>query len=229
MNPMTPDARLAEEAVRVFRRYQLEVVEGFKLCPWAERTRTDRSMEERVVLSPELDLEPALDAIDDIAKNARLEIGIVLFPALQVDRQDFERFVSALSAREAERHPIGATPFAMAAFHPRALPDMTDAERLIAFLRRTPDPTIQVVRQSSLERVREGFNEGTQFLDISALNTLDLTRDAAVPLRRRIALANLRTVQRLGVEEVERRMDAILADRNTSYARIHEAGARARP
>lgn len=212
-------AALEEEAIRLFRRYQLEIVEGLKLCPWAERTRTERRLGERVVHSETLDEEAALGTICSL-EDPRIEIGIVLFPRLRTSAVEFERFVSRLVARDAERRPIGTAPFAMAAFHPAARADVTEAERLIPFLRRTPDPTIQLVRRDALERVREGFNDGTQFIDITVLATLDLTRDDTLPLRERIARANLRTVKKLGVDEVERRLAAIIEDRARTYARL---------
>ena len=60
---------------------------------------------------------------------------------------------------------VGESPFAMAAFHPDAAADLDDPERLIPFLRRTPDPTIQLVRQEALERVRGRHPQGTAFVD----------------------------------------------------------------
>jgi len=214
------DRALENEAIRLFRRYQLEIVEGLKLCPWAERTRTERRLGEIVVHARSLDVEPALAAITALAELPAVEIGIVLFPRLTTTAPDFERFVSRLAAADADRRPIGTTPFAMAAFHPDPAADLTDAERLIPFLRRTPDPTIQLVRRDALDRVREGFNEGTQFIDITVLSTLDLTRDDTLPLRERIARANLRTVKKVGVDEVETRLRAIAKDRAETYARL---------
>lgn len=213
-------AALSKEALRLFRRYQLEIVEGLKLCPWAERTRTERRLGERVVHTAAPDEEAALAAVSALAEEPRVEIGIVLFPRLGLAAPEFERFVSRLGALDAARRPLGTTPFAMAAFHPDAMADTSDAERLIPFLRRTPDPTIQLVRQGALERVRDGFNEGTQFIDITVLATLDLTRDDTLPLRERIARANLRMVKKLGVAEVERRLAAIARDRAETYARL---------
>jgi len=105
----------------------------------------------------------------------------------------------------------------MAAFHPEAQADLSDPERSIPFLRRTPDPTIQLVRYEALESVREGFNEGTQFVDAKALMTMDLTRDDTLPLRERIARTNHRTLNRLGIDAVEARFQAIFADRDAAY------------
>jgi hypothetical protein len=90
----------------------------------------------------------------------------------------------------------------------------------VPFIRRTPDPTIQLVRVSSLERVREGFSDGTQFVDLRALATLGASPETTLPLRDRIARANLKTVERLGPEEVERRLLSIREDRNRTYAEL---------
>jgi hypothetical protein len=75
------------------------------------------------------------------------------------------------------------------------------------------------VRVTSLDRVREGFNEGTQFMDPANLAAaLSLPKEEP-SLRERISRANLRTVERVGIEEIERRLADIRADRDASYAR----------
>ncbi len=104
-----------------------------------------------------------------------------------------------------------------AAFHPDAEPDTDEPERLIPFLRRTPDPTIQLVRASVLDRVRAGTPQGTQFVDVS---DLDANLEYAVPLRERIARVNLATAERMGVAELKRRMDAIVEDRHATYEKL---------
>jgi hypothetical protein len=214
-----PDA-LSAEAIRLYRRYEREVVQSLALCPWAERARRDGRVAERVVQSTELAEAPALDAIAELAKDGSVDIGLLLFPRLPVAFGPFERFVSRLSSADAERRELGTAPFALAAFHPDAPLDSSDPERLIPFLRRTPDPTIQLVRVSALERVREGFNEGTEFVDIRFIATTGLSREDTLPLRERIARANHRTVTRLGVAELEKRFAAIRADRDAAYARL---------
>jgi len=211
------DAALRREAVRLYRRYQTEIVEALKLCPWAERARLEGRVREEVILSPNLEAEPALQAIEAMARDETVQIGLLLFPRLVVAFEDFARFVSDVVAKDAERRELGTAPFALAAFHPDASADLGGPERAIPFLRRTPDPTIQLVRYAALESVREGFNEGTQFVDVKALMTLDWTREDTLPLRERIARANLRTVTRLGVEALECRYADIFRDRDASY------------
>lgn len=211
------DDALRREAIRLYRRYQTEIVEPLKLCPWAERARLDGRVREEVVLGAELDPEPVLAAIDDLSRDERVQIGLLLFPRLRAGFEEFERFVSELVTKDAERRELGTAPFALAAFHPDARADLSDPERAIPFLRRTPDPTIQLVRYEALEGVREGFNEGTQFIDVKVLMTLDWTRDDTLPLRERIARANLRTVTKLGVDAVEHLYANIFRDRDATY------------
>src|SRR5262249_32562635 len=48
LTAMTVPAALSEEAVRVYRRYQIEIVEALNLCPWAERARLEGRVREVV-------------------------------------------------------------------------------------------------------------------------------------------------------------------------------------
>lgn len=216
---MIPEA-LANEAIRLYRRYQSEIVEALNLCPWAERARTEGRVRERVVEWLPTDVGAALEAIDELARDQDVEIGLLLFPTARAPRAEFERYVSRLADEDAKIRELGTAPFAMAAFHPDAEADLSDPERLISFLRRTPDPTIQLVRCETLDRVRGGFSDGTAFVDVNFLTTLDKTREDTLPLRQRIARANLRTVARAGVADVERRIDRIKQDRDATYAKL---------
>jgi hypothetical protein len=212
------DDVLRREALRLYRRYQLEIVEALGLCPWAERARLGGRTAERVVLTSTPDTPVALGAIEELERDPRVEIGFLLFPRLSLAQRPFERFVSALG--EADRRRRADDPFALAAFHPHAEADTTDPERLVPFIRRTPDPTIQLVRMSSLDRVRKGPQEGTQLVDIRVLMRAMTSPTAVPPLRERIAKTNLETIERVGLETVKARLDAIRADRDATYAAL---------
>jgi hypothetical protein len=208
--------RWIREAIRVYRRYQIEVVEACGLCPWAERARLDGSVHERVLVqTKDATIEPSIRAIEDLAREERVQIALLIFPRIGLSRSDFEHFVARVREGDAKRHALGEVPFMFAAFHPAAVPDLTHAERLIPFLRRTPDPTIQLVRASALERVRASASQGTQFVDIRSLAAEDF--EYTPPLRERIARANLATVRRMGVDELRRHLDDILRDRDETY------------
>lgn len=216
---MSLDDALIAEALRVYRRYALEIVEGLGLCPWAEHARKSGRVVERVLLCERAELSPVLGLIDEYTES-EIEILLAIFPRLNASRKAFEQFVARVRDAEAERQPLGAIPFALAAFHPDATPELDDPERLIPFLRRTPDLTIQFVRRSVLERVRQRSPEGTEFVDIRFLDPRALDLAAEPSLRERIATQNLSSVQREGVERVEALLRDIKRDRDESYARL---------
>jgi hypothetical protein len=215
------DEELIREALRIYRRYATEIVEGLGLCPWAERARLEGRTREQVVLlqSPRDYEAAALEVTSELAADPMAEIGLVIFPELELGRLPFEQLVARIRERDAARYPLGETPFAMAAFHPDSGADLSDAERLIPFLRRSPDPTIQLVARSVLDRVRGNSAEGTEFVDLTTTNPTTLLSETKRPLRQRIAQANLQTVSALGVDEVEAILADIRRDRDESYAR----------
>lgn len=215
------ERELREEALRVYRRYMLEVVEAFTLCPWAAAARRDGHVVEAVILAEnQADPQQSLTLLDSLAARPQTDIALFIYPDLELDRLGFESFVRTLRERDAARHELGTIPFAMAAFHPDAQPDQSEPERLIPFLRRTPDPTVQVVRRSALDRVRGNSQEGTSFFDIANLAAMPLPQKEPLSLRQRIARANLDTAREVGVETLEALFQDIRRDRDESYARI---------
>ncbi len=222
---VTDDSALRREALRVYRRYAAEVVERFDLCPWAAYARRDGRVAECVILAENpADPQQSLAQLSSLLPSSKTEIALFIYPDLELDRLAFESFVRTFRERDAARYEVGDIPFAMAAFHPEARPDLGDADRLIPFLRRTPDPTIQLVRQSALDRVRGSSQEGTSFFDLSNLALLPIPQKEPISLRQRIGQANLETTQKVGVETLARVLDDIRKDRNEAYARIRSEG-----
>ena len=205
------DARWREEALRLFRRYRHEIVEAYGLCPWAR----DARMAEHVLLQEDDAVGPSLETLAKLAK-LDIEVAVLVYPRVGLELAAFERFVSRLRDADAKIHPLGTIPFAMAAFHPDAAYDASDPERLIPFLRRTPDPTIQVVRSSVLDRVRGGAPQGTSFVSVASLN-LDVV--VQPPLRERIARTNAARVKATR-EAFERVLEDIRLDRQRTYAAL---------
>lgn len=208
---------LAREAIRVYRRYEQEVVEAFTLCPWAERSRREGHTRQ-LVLSGPLDADQVLRAIDALTADARVEVGFLLFPCCTLPRVEFERFVSSLRDRDQQR---GAA-FAAAAFHPDAQADLSDAYRLVPFIRRSPDPTIQLIRRSALEAVRRPSDGGTGYIDPASITDLVefFKNPPKPPLHERVAQANLDNVTRVGVAPLEEVLQDIRADRARAYAAL---------
>lgn len=206
------------EALRLFHRYEHEIVLEYGLCPWAEPSIRAGTMRERVLLQTDLGLDPSLKSLRELDADASVEVAVLIYPRIGLGAKDFERFVSTVRDADAKVHPLGGIPFAMAAFHPDSPLDRSSPERLIPFLRRTPDPTMQVVRSAVLERVRGSAPQGTSFVNPA---TFDFTTPAPQPpLRERIARANFARVEAAGIDEVTRRLDAIRRDREESYERL---------
>jgi hypothetical protein len=217
---MNATEALEREALRLYRRYACEVVERYALCPWAASARKDGRVAEQVLLAaePREALEPTLAALEELAQRPEIEIGLFIYPRLALERLAFEHFVAAVRHADAGRHELGGAPFALAAFHPAAPARLDDAERLIPFVRRTPDPTIQLVRRTALERVRGP--QGTGFFDIDMLTPHALLAEPVESLRVKIARQNLETVERVGVAELEALFEDIQRDRAASYASL---------
>jgi hypothetical protein len=219
------DALLTAEALRVYRRYQIEVVEGHSFCPWAMRARKDGEVKERVVLSPAPTHAEVLDVILGVAGDPSIVIGLVLFPRVTLDRLEFEHFVSDVRTTYESRSRPSRPVLAMAVFHPNAAPDARSAARMVPFIRRSPDPTIQLVRTAVLDKMREGESpHGSVFLDPKTMSVAEMMKanESTLPLHERVARANLATIGEAGVDVVKARIDDIHRDRDESYARLGE-------
>jgi hypothetical protein len=148
------------------------------------------------------------------------DVALFIYPRIDLNRLDFEHFARRLRALDAARHATGQIPFAMAAFHPDAPPVLVSPDRLVPFLRRTPDPTLQLVRESTLSRLRGEVN-GTSFYGPALFVRNATGHPAPEPdIRERIARANYDTVTRVGAATLEAVFDDILRDRDETRARL---------
>lgn len=221
------DPSFTAETLRLYHRYQVEVVERYNLCPWAKAARSSGNA---VPLVFEYADQPLLSALDE-AIGLGVDIALLIFPDYQGSHAAFEQVVAELIRRDGQRCELSSPVFAMAAFHPQAAIRTSNASDLIPYLRSTPDPTIQLVRLSALERARKNEPVGTQFVDPSQVdltalleqirakaNTCSGVKPAEAPsLRERIAQTNLDTWQREG-HLLQQTIESILADRR----RVHE-------
>lgn len=224
MSTLDPEraAALEREARRIYERYEVEVVEAFGFCPWAERARQEGQVEVLVVLEDDdalaADPSAALTAIEAHASRAHVAVGLVVFPRLAASRELFGRFVARLRELHADAHGR-SPPMALAEFHPDAPADLAAPARLVPFLRRSPDPTIQCVRLSVLSALRRG-EEGTDYVDLSTTSLAELlARPVRKPLHERVAERNFEIVRERGVASVEAVLADIRADRAAAYAR----------
>lgn len=204
------------EGTRLCDRYQSEVVEAWDLCPWAAKVRRAGRTATRVSVQTTTSVAWSLSTMAELAVRD-LDVAFLVYPRLALERREFDRFFTEVREADAARHALGCIPFALAAFHPDAEADLGDPARLVPFLRRTPDPTLQITRAALLDRTPHG----TRFVDIDSLADV-----AATPpcVREAIAKENLATVKRVGVAEITRRFDDIRRDRDETYARLEALG-----
>jgi hypothetical protein len=213
------DERWIAETTRLYRRYEEEVVHAYDLCPWAAQVRRDARLREHVVLQRDTrSVAPSLEAIDALGLD--VDLALLIYPRLDGGRSVFEQFAARVRDAEVARRKLGGAPFVFAVFHPDAAPDLEEPERHIPFLRRTPDPTIQLLRASVLERIRGGASQGTQFVDPLTLSVLP---PQGPSLRERIARTNLATTLRVGIDALKGSLDDILRDRESTHRALRDA------
>jgi hypothetical protein len=189
--------RFVAEALRVNTRYVEEIVIGWDLCPWAARAWQDGQVVQRVFAGAALDPAPVAAFIDELCARPDAAIGLAIFPRVEISVGAWEKF--------AERVRRTRRAFLTAAFHPDYCPDdrpddraaegVLDAARLVPLVRRTPDPTLQLVRASLIERLGGDVSAG-------------------------VGRANLATVTARGLGALDALLADIRRDRDAAYSRF---------
>jgi hypothetical protein len=212
---------LARVTLDVYERYAVEVVEHFGFCPWARAARDSGSVTLRVVFSVNQDdFEESLAHMQALhALQPASDIALFIYPLLDLDRLRFEDFVRRLRAL-ADSDDRKLHGYAMAAFHPVARADLDHPDRLVPYVRRSPDPTLQLVKNSALSSIK-GLGQGTAFVDVEALSALGmqaLSEPAPKAVRERIAEQNLSTVRKVGTASIDAVLSDIFRQREAAHA-----------
>src|SRR5215510_7766071 len=141
MDAVTPSA----EVIRILERYLVEVVERHELCPWAHAARERGEIAVGILWGA----PPAGAWVSEAARLLALpqaRVAMVVAPELAIARAEFGALRDAVAAR---------IPWAgVAEFHPDAALDLATPARLVPFLRRSPDPMLQLVPLALLDAVR---------------------------------------------------------------------------
>jgi hypothetical protein len=133
------------EVRRLLERYVVEIVEAYELCPWAHAARVHGELAVAVLWStPPDDLWVA--TAEQLLAAPRARIAMIVAPELSESASELR----ALRDRVAARLPAAG----VADFHPGAALDLATPARLVPFLRRAPDPLLQLVPLALLETVR---------------------------------------------------------------------------
>lgn len=202
------DAALEREARRLLGRYQVEVVERFGLCPWAEPARARGEVRVAIV---DADVASAGAALDAFIGDASAAIGLVVMPMFDGDARALRHLRDELLAGE-RAHVL-----ALADFHPDADRDDRASERLVPWLRRAPDPLLQAVRHETLASLRRTTTTLAPAAQLAAL------AGHAPPPREdpseAVAAANLATARAHG-DAIAAALDDIARDRAATYATL---------
>lgn len=194
--------------------YLRTVVEAYHVCPWARTCREQGKLHREIVHGE----DPAAALRDRLAHLQQsgddgFEVALVILPEFAAGPQAFERLARRLETEvAAELAAQGRAPAChLVAFHPE-LNFGTDApHRLVGLLRRSPDPTLQLVRRSVLDRVRGQEPPDEVVVDEGAPQEV-LARLAQEPphvgVSERVARANLATWQRQGPDLTQAIEDA---------------------
>ncbi len=215
---------------RILNRYLLEVVESFGLCPWARAARENAEIAIAVVIGTPpsrrrgqygddgLSLmveQQALAAGAQLIALPATKLAIVVVVDPQCDR---------IALRELRTKASAAIPSAgVADFHPDADADFATPARLVAFLRRAPDPFLQLVPFAILDAVRGGVQTVDRAAQLALLATKPTGCPMALPredigdviaARNHARLAPDRGVEMLAI------LEDIEADRERSYQAV---------
>jgi hypothetical protein len=171
-------------------RYLREFVEALELCPFARRCRETGRLARRVLRGGRPG-EATASVVRELEATAeeQVEVALLIYPELEGGVRALE------DLRDEVRRSLRL--FHCVAFHPELPMDLSDENRAVSFLRRSPDPTLQLVRIATLDRVRSGRPAGSVYLDPSKLSADELrSLQPALTVSEQIARANLRTLQR---------------------------------
>lgn len=219
---------ITREALRLHSRYTEEIVERFDICPWARRARTAGEWERYVLLQVDGDLEAPLDAIRRVGLDPRrLSVAILILPRIDLSPRHFDDFVAALRKADQDRSD-GRPSFVAASFHPDYPRNDRSPASLVPFFRRSPDPSIQLVRLSILDEARGG-SHGKFLFDFSPSAYAELARRRENPsVTDRITTDNAARLQSETPERLEAIYRDICEDRDRTYAALGEVKPRAR-
>jgi len=201
-----PGATKSAEVRRILDRYLVEVVEMYDLCPWARGARLGGELAVEIVFG-----SPSIDDWTVAAKRAlaheSTRVAMVIAPELVIEPGALRTIRTRLSAR--------LSGVGIADFHPEATLDLATPARLVPFLRRSPDPLLQIVPLGLLDSIRLGPLPDRMHQAQALGGHATVKRDVG----EQIASENHAAIT-LHHAAMAATLDAIAADRVAAYARV---------
>jgi hypothetical protein len=195
------------QVLRILDRYLIEVVERYELCPWARAARLGGEVAAAVLWGAPAD-DDWIAAAGALLARPGARVAMVVAPELAIAPAGLR----ALRDRVAARLPRAG----VADFHPAAALDLATPARLVPFLRRAPDPLLQLVPLAPLDAVRAAPPAADRARQAQLLGGGGPPPRAGAA--ERIAAGNHATVL-AHAGEIAAVLDEIAADRAAAYAR----------
>lgn len=199
----------ASAALRRNERYLREFIEDLSICPYARMCREQQRLYRAVFLQTQPTPQSVAEHVLSLEPLSQFEIGLLIFPnfapSLQANQtgspsvgesHQFERFVT-----EARNHygklRRGVPGFFLVAFHPAMPMNLANPDVAVRFMRRSPDPTIQLVRPEVIDSMRNPHHNRD---DLSAT----------------IAERGLQAVSSIGPDKIAQRLSEIHRDERST-------------
>ncbi|MBA3456266.1 MAG: hypothetical protein H0T42_24410 [Deltaproteobacteria bacterium] len=210
------EARRRTEVLRILSRYLVEVVEAYDLCPWARRARERGELQIDIVWGTPT-IGEWVTACEALSVHKQAPVAMVVAPELVIGAGKLHDLRNDVSNRIQSA--------GIAEFHPEAPLDLLTPARLVPYLRRSPDPLLQLVPLSLLASVRGDSPTVDRMHQVQALGGV------AVPPRRdagdRIADDNHATVSAAHAA-ITSTLEDIAEDRRRSYELVGISASRTR-
>lgn len=206
---MVADALKAAEVRRLLDRYLVEIVEAYGLCPWARSARTGGEVSVGIVWGARPTTDDWVGAARELLAMPTTRVAMLVAPELALTPVELRAQREQVARRVVEA--------GVADFHPDAALDLANPARLVPFVRRSPDPLLQLVPLTILDAVRTTAAPPT--LSQQALLLGGVAYTGSQDIGDRIAVTNHERVSR-DCDEIVRRLDDIAADRRRSYERV---------
>jgi hypothetical protein len=199
---LDPEGAVGAAALRRNDAYLQGFIEAFHLCPFARDCREAGQLHRELVAGTGALVTDRLAARMTALHRGEagdFAIGLLIAPEFDGDARSFEAVVCAAADRATQGLAGDRFAFHAVAFHPGLAWSDDDPYRLIGLLRHTPDPTVQLVRATVLERLHAAHATAPTYVDPADKQAVAALADAAKPLSDRIAEANFRTYRAAAV------------------------------
>lgn len=151
----SPAAQTVAEALARNDRYLREFIESLAICPYARTCRETGRLHREVLLHTQPDAEALVQRIQELSSPefADVEVALLILPLLDMSALDFDRFVRGVQRTYQKQRPAGVSGYFVVAFHPENDMRLDNPDVAVRFMRRSPDPTIQLVRPEAIARL----------------------------------------------------------------------------